>query len=152
LAPALREHMAKLESELEFELKDDFDEQPSGETRVLLFRIAQEALGNVHKHARAQRVEVHLSQDDGGFKVEIRDDGVGFTPPQRLSSAPGHLGLSSMRERAELAGGWCQVHSLPDCGATVQFWLPATGPTTVGQIELDDADRLPDEHLGAAAS
>jgi signal transduction histidine kinase len=151
LAPALREHMAKLESELEFELQDDFEEQPSGETRVLLFRIAQEALGNVHKHARAQRVEVHLSQDDGGFKVEIRDDGVGFTPPQRLSSAPGHLGLSSMRERAELAGGWCQVHSLPDCGTTVQFWLPATGPTT-GQIELDDADRSSDEHLGAAAS
>ncbi|MGH2579260.1 MAG: GAF domain-containing sensor histidine kinase [Actinomycetota bacterium] len=152
LAPALREHMAKLESELEFELQDDFEEQPSGETRVLLFRIAQEALGNVLKHARAQRVEVHLSQDDGGFKVEIRDDGVGFTPPQRLSSAPGHLGLSSMRERAELAGGWCQVHSLPDCGTTVQFWLPATGPTTVGQIELEDADRSSDEHLGATAS
>jgi signal transduction histidine kinase len=149
LAPALREHVAKLESELEFELQDDFEEQPSGETRVLLFRIAQEALGNVQKHARAQRVAVHLSQDDGGFKVEIRDDGVGFTPPQRLSSAPGHLGLSSMRERAELAGGWCQVHSLPDCGTTVQFWLPAT---TVGQIELDDADRSSDEHLGAAAS
>jgi signal transduction histidine kinase len=152
LAPALREHMAKLESELEFELQDDFPEQPSGETRVLLFRIAQEALGNVHKHARAQRVEIHLSQHDGGFKVEIRDDGVGFTPPQRLSSAPGHLGLSSMRERAELAGGWCQVHSLPDCGTTVQFWLPATSPTTVGQIELDDADRSSEEHLGAAAS
>jgi signal transduction histidine kinase len=152
LAPALREHMAKLESQLEFELQDDFEEQPSGETRVLLFRIAQEALGNVHKHARAQRVKVHLSQDDGGFKVEIRDDGVGFTPPQRLSSAPGHLGLSSMRERAELAGGWCQVHSLPDRGTTVQFWLPAAGSTTVAQIELDDADRSSGEHLGAAAS
>jgi signal transduction histidine kinase len=152
LAPALREHMAKLESELEFELQDDFEEQPSGETRVLLFRIGQEALANVHKHARAQRVEVHLSQDDGGFKVEIRDDGVGFTPPQLLSSAPGHLGLSSMRERAELAGGWCQVRSLPDCGTTVQFWLPATSPTTVGQIELQDPDRSSDEHLGAAAS
>jgi signal transduction histidine kinase len=152
LAPALREHMAKLESELEFEVQDDFEEQPSGEARVLLFRIAQEALANAHKHARAQRVEVHLSQDDDGFKVEIRDDGVGFTPPQRLSSAPGHLGLSSMRERAELAGGWCQVRSLPDCGTTVQFWLPATSPTTVSQIELEDPDRSSDEHLGAAAS
>jgi signal transduction histidine kinase len=152
LAPALREHMAKLESELEFEVQDDFEEQPSGEARVLLFRIAQEALANAHKHARAQRVEVHLSQDDDGFKVEIRDDGVGFTPPQRLSSAPGHLGLSSMRERAELAGGWCQVRSLPNCGTTVQFWLPATSPTTVSQIELEDPDRSSDEHLGAAAS
>ncbi len=147
LAPALREHMAKLESDLEFELQDDFHQEPSGETRVLLFRIAQEALGNVHKHARARRVEVHLSQDEHGYKVEIRDDGVGFTPPQLLSSAPGHLGLSSMRERAELAGGWCQVHSLPDCGTTVQFWLPATALTPVGQIEPDDADRSSDVHL-----
>jgi signal transduction histidine kinase len=152
LAPALREHMAKLESELQFELQDDFQEQPSGETRVLLFRIAQEALGNVHKHAGAKRVQVHLSQDDGGYGVEIRDYGVGFTPPQLLSSDPGHLGLSSMRERAELAGGWCKVHSLPDCGTTVEFWLPATTLTQAGQIEPDDADRASDLHLGAAAS
>ncbi len=152
LAPALREHVAKFESDLEFELQDDFREQPSGETRVLLFRIAQEALGNVHKHARAQRVEVHLSQDDGGFKVEIRDDGVGFTPPQGLSSAPGHLGLSSMRERAELAGGWVKLHSLPECGTTVEFWLPVTAPSPPATIEPDEADRSPDVQLGAAAS
>lgn len=153
LAPALREHMAKLESELEFELQDDFQEQPSGETRVLLFRIAQEALGNVRKHARATRVDVHLSQDDGGYKVEIRDDGVGFTPPQRLSSAPGHLGLSSMRERAELAGGWCKVHSLPDYGTAVEFWLPATAPPSVATIEAgDELERSPDVQLDATAS
>jgi len=153
LAPALREHVAKLESELEFELQDDFREQPSGETRVLLFRIAQEALGNVHKHAKAKRVAVHLSQDDGGYKVEIRDDGVGFTPPQVLSSDPGHLGLSSMRERAELAGGWCKVHSLPDCGTTVEFWLPATTPSSAATIEpADEAERSSGAHLGAAAS
>jgi hypothetical protein len=51
-----------------------------------------------------------------------------------------------MRERAELAGGWCQVHSLPDSGTTVQFWLPATALTSVGQIEPDDADRSSDGH------
>jgi signal transduction histidine kinase len=56
-----------------------------------------------------------------------------------------------MRERAELAGGWCQVHSLPECGTTVEFWLPAIA-TPVGQIELDDADRSSDEPMGAAAS
>jgi signal transduction histidine kinase len=154
LAPALREHMAKLESDLEFELRDDLEEQPSGETRVLLFRIAQEALANVHKHAKATRVDVHLSQDDGGYRVQIRDDGVGFTPPQLLSSAPGHLGLSSMRERAELAGGWCKVHSLPDCGTTVEFWLPAMVSTPEAPtIEPgDEAERSPDMELGATAS
>jgi len=153
LAPALREHMAKLESDLELELQDDFEEQPSSETRVLLFRIAQEALGNVRKHARAKKVQVHLGQEDGGYKVEIRDDGVGFTPPQVLSSAPGHLGLSSMRERAELAGGWCKVHSLPDCGTTVEFWLPATALTSVAKIEpVEEIEPGADVHLGAAAS
>jgi signal transduction histidine kinase len=153
LAPALREHMAKLESDLEFELKDDFRTPPSGETRVLLFRIAQEALGNVRKHARAKKVEVHLGQEDGGYRVEIRDDGVGFTPPQLLSSAPGHLGLSSMRERAEMAGGWCKVHSLPDCGTTVEFWLPASVSSLAGQIEpVEETESSADVHLGAAAS
>jgi signal transduction histidine kinase len=154
LAPALREHMAKLESDLAFELQDDFKEQPSGETRVLLFRIAQEALGNVRKHARAKKVQVHLGQEDGGYKVEIRDDGVGFTPPQLLSSAPGHLGLSSMRERAELAGGWCKVHSLPDCGTTVEFWLPASAPSssTVGISTPVEAPSRTDLRTGAAAS
>ena len=153
LAPALREHMARLESEMEFELQDDFRKPPSGETRVLLFRIAQEALGNVRKHARAKKVEVHLGQEDGGYRVEIRDDGVGFTPPQLLGSAPGHLGLSSMRERAELAGGWCKVHSLPGCGTTVEFWLPATAHTSAAQIQpVEETDPPADMHLGAAAS
>jgi signal transduction histidine kinase len=153
LAPALREHMAKLESDLQLELKDDFQEQPPSETRVLLFRIAQEALGNVRKHARGKKVQIHMGREDGGYKVEIRDDGVGFTPPQLLSSAPGHLGLSSMRERAELAGGWCKVHSLPDCGTTVEFWLPATAPTSVSKIAPGaEAERSADVRLGAAAS
>ena len=153
LAPALREHMARLEGELEFELEDDLGEEPSGETRIQLFRIAQEALGNVRKHARAGRVDIHLSQEDDGYKVQVRDDGVGFSPPQLLRSAPGHLGLSSMRERAEMAGGWCKVHSLPGCGTTVEFWLPASTPSAAGQIEpVEEAEPSADVHLGAAAS
>jgi signal transduction histidine kinase len=153
LAPALREHMARLEGELEFALQNDLGEEPSGETRIQLFRIAQEALANVRKHARARRVDIHLSQEDGGYKVQVRDDGVGFTPPQLLSSAPGHLGLSSMRERAELAGGWCKIHSLPDCGTTVEFWLPAAAPSSKVAISpAGDASSRTDLRTGAAAS
>jgi signal transduction histidine kinase len=153
LAPALREHMARLEGELEFALENDLGEEPSGETRIQLFRIAQEALANVRKHARARRVDIHLSQEDGGYKVQVRDDGVGFTPPQLLSSAPGHLGLSSMRERAELAGGWCKIHSLPDCGTTVEFWLPAAAPSSKVAISpAGDASSRTDLRTGAAAS
>jgi signal transduction histidine kinase len=153
LAPALREHMARLEGELEFALENDLGEEPSGETRIQLFRIAQEALANVRKHARARRVDIHLSHEDGGYKVQVRDDGVGFTPPQLLSSAPGHLGLSSMRERAELAGGWCKIHSLPDCGTTVEFWLPAAAPSSKVAIPpAGDASSRTDLRTGAAAS
>jgi len=153
LAPALREHMARLEGELEFALENDLGEEPSGETRIQLFRIAQEALANVRKHARARRVDIHLSQEDGGYKVQVRDEGVGFTPPQLLSSAPGHLGLSSMRERAELAGGWCKIHSLPDCGTTVEFWLPAAAPSSKVAIPpAGDASSRTDLRTGAAAS
>jgi signal transduction histidine kinase len=153
LAPALREHMARLEGELEFALEDDLGEEPSGETRIQLFRIAQEALANVRKHARARRVDIHLSQEDGGYKVQVRDDGVGFSPPQLLRSAPGHLGLSSMRERAEMAGGWCKIHSLPDCGTTVEFWLPAAVPSSkVGIPPAGDASSRTDLRTGAAAS
>jgi signal transduction histidine kinase len=153
LAPALREHMARLEGELEFGLENDLGEEPSGETRIQLFRIAQEALANVRKHARARRVDIHLSQEDGGYKVQVRDDGVGFTPPQLLSSAPGHLGLSSMRERAELAGGWCKIHGLPDCGTTVEFWLPAAAPSSKVAISpAGDASSRTDLRTGAAAS
>jgi len=153
LAAALREHMAKLEGELESELEDDLRDEPLGQTRILMFRIAQEALGNVRKHARAKKVEIHLGQEDGGYKVQVRDDGVGFSPPQLLDSAPGHLGLSSMRERAELAGGWCKVHSLPGCGTTVEFWLPATAPSSAGQMEpVEETEPPADVPMGAAAS
>jgi signal transduction histidine kinase len=150
LAAALREHMARLDDELEFELDDELPQQPSGETRILLFRIAQEALGNVRKHANARKVEIHLGEEDRGYLVRIRDDGVGFTPPQLLRSAPGHLGLSSMRERAEMAGGWCKVHSLPDRGTTVEFWLPSSVPASAGDVlpvdETRESSKVP---LGA---
>jgi len=82
-------------------------------------------------------INVFYSQEDGGYRVEIRDDGVGFTPPQLLSSAPGHLGLSSMRERAEMAGGWCKVHSLPGGGTTVEFWVPP-GQASAEEVGRDD--------------
>jgi signal transduction histidine kinase len=58
------------------------------------------------------------------------DDGVGFDPGRVVGAKDGHIGLSSMRERAEMAGGGCRIQSLPGEGTTVEFWVPTTLQTT----------------------
>jgi PAS domain S-box-containing protein len=101
-------------------------EEPSRETRVTLYRIAQEALTNVRKHADARRVSVTVEPRSGGYLVRIEDDGIGFDPASLDASRPGHLGLPAMRERAEMSGGWCRVTSEVGRGTTVEFWMPET--------------------------
>jgi len=100
-------------------------DEPPDEVRVLLYRIAQEALVNVAKHASAARVAVTLDQRDGGFSLCVRDDGVGFAAEQRARSAPGHLGIDSMRERVEMAHGRWRLESGVGSGTTVECWIPA---------------------------
>jgi signal transduction histidine kinase len=127
LGAAIRECLEEKEPAFAYRIEDLLGSQPPAETRIVLYRIAQEALTNITKHAEASEVSVRIGPHEGGCLVEIRDDGVGFTGDVRRVSAPGHLGLSSMRERAELAGGWCDIHSLAGDGTTVRFWLPASG-------------------------
>lgn len=131
LEVALREHLGETSeaSRLSFSLDSRLVDEPSQETRTVAYRIVQEALANVRKHARANHVEVLLEPRDGGLFVAVRDDGVGFSPSEVGEPQPGHLGLQSMRERAELAGGWVRVASDPGRGTTVEFWLPAADPT-----------------------
>ena len=71
------------------------------EVQVAIYRICQEALNNIAKHADASNVEIQLKQDESTVEVSIRDDGRGFDPEQ---TASGHYGLSMMRERAEAVG------------------------------------------------
>jgi signal transduction histidine kinase len=82
-----------------------------------------EALNNVEKHAHATRVTVVAEGVDGGLRVEIADDGAGFVVAESVQ-APGHIGLVAMRERAQLAGGWCRLESEPGAGTRVEFWVP----------------------------
>ena len=89
----------------------------------MLFRIAQEALANVRKHSEATSVRVFVEERDGGFAIRLEDDGRGFILDEAGESA-GHLGLPAMRERAQLAGGWCRVHGMPGTGTTVEAWVP----------------------------
>jgi signal transduction histidine kinase len=92
------------------------------ESALCLYRIAQEALRNVSRHARARAVTVTLHGMEGGVQIAVRDDGTGFD-----AAAPRHrrgLGLSSMRERAHLLGGELDLESAPGEGTTVVAWVP----------------------------
>jgi len=140
LAPALRDYLESLDADFEFTLEQQLQDEPDAELRVLLYRVAQEALTNIRKHAHARRVNVLLAEQDGGFLVRITDDGVGFTAPGTLQSGRGHLGLSAMRERAEMAGGWCRLLSLPGAGTTVEIWVPGRAPPPPGHLEGNEGD------------
>ncbi|MGH7324995.1 MAG: sensor histidine kinase [Candidatus Rokuibacteriota bacterium] len=89
------------------------------------FRILQEALANIWKHAHTAHVEVMLAHDADGLILEVQDRGVGFLPPPEGASGRG-LGLSSMRERARLLGGACTIMSEPGEGTRVRVRLPCT--------------------------
>jgi signal transduction histidine kinase len=127
LSAALREYLTETAGQGGFqaELRDDLEREPPAEARVIAYRICQEALTNVRVHAGASRVEVRLQEAEGGLLVTVTDDGVGFEPDRaKAALRPGHLGLTSMSERATMADGWCRVDSHPGRGTTVRFWLP----------------------------
>jgi len=86
-----------------------------------LYRIASEALNNVVKHARAERVAVHVTAEGGALRIVVSDDGVGFDPDAEHS---GSMGLSTMAERAQAIGAQFTVTSAPDDGTVVTVTLP----------------------------
>jgi signal transduction histidine kinase len=86
-----------------------------------LYRLAQEALTNVVKHARASRVEMTLTRDGKNIELTIADDGVGFDPNEEGDG----FGLVGMRERAMLAGGGLTIDSSPEGGTTLRASVPA---------------------------
>jgi PAS domain S-box-containing protein len=96
--------------------------EPAPETAVTIFRIVQEALLNVHKHAQAGTVRLRLTSVDGGLLTRVTDDGNGrLLEPAAVHE---HFGVMEMRERAETAGGWLSMRSEAGVGTTVEFWLP----------------------------
>jgi len=145
LESALRRHVDSLGGKFTIRLDSRLDHEPAAELRLALFRISQEALANVRKHAKANVVSITLDERNNGYLVRIQDDGVGFSPPEVLQSGPGHLGLSSMRERAEMWSGWCRVLSLPEAGTTVEVWLPREQP---GRQGPDGGVGPPDDQEG----
>lgn len=95
-----------------------------------LYRIAQESMNNILKHARAGRVSVLLDRNIEGISMIIEDDGVGFdtSGDQRIASPQGKLGLLGMQERVLLAGGTMSIESAPDAGTTIFVRIPIPIP------------------------
>ncbi|MFC5818199.1 sensor histidine kinase [Nonomuraea harbinensis] len=120
LARAVRElaEQASPEIEIEVSAEGDLSELPAA-VEVAVYRIVQEALTNVRRHARAERARIHLQRDREVLRVTVADDGRGLPESRRAG-----VGLSSMRERAAELGGICVISGGPGEGTRVEVMLP----------------------------
>ncbi len=94
----------------------------SGEAETTIYRIVQEALNNVVRHAQTKHVDLILEMRHDKVKVIVEDDGVGYDTTLLVPN--GHLGLIGMQERAQMAGGTLQIESKPGGGTTVVVEIP----------------------------
>jgi signal transduction histidine kinase len=94
---------------------------------IVVFRIIQEALTNVVRHAKATTVDVEVTLRDGDLHITVRDDGVGLPPRDERAKGPGRqggMGIIGMRERAEALGGRFSIEGPPGQGTTLRSVLP----------------------------
>lgn len=104
-------------------------------TEAALLRIAQGALGNVQKHADAQRCQVTLTYEAEQIRLDVVDNGRGFVPADvaQRPAGMGHIGISAMRERAKELGGTFEVESTPGQGAAVSVVVPTSVPAATAE-------------------
>ncbi len=126
LVSALSKHAGALSARegLPIEVSGPSERLPiSAECEEHLYRLGQEALANASKHAQATHVTVMVASDGNNVGLEVRDDGLGFDP---AASYAGHLGLTTMRSRADDIGAQINIDSAPGRGTAVQVQLPIT--------------------------
>jgi len=121
LQQAAREAAERAGAELTLTLPPSLAALPP-DVEQQLYRIAEEALNNVVRHARAKHLALALQQGEKALTLTIRDDGAGFDPKQ--PSPNGHYGIAGMRERAALVNGALQVESQPAKGTTIRLTVP----------------------------
>jgi signal transduction histidine kinase len=144
LGAALRWYGGEIEKRLPLRVKVSVRDEKvdlSTEMKTTLFRIAQEALTNVIKHAAADQANVSLVYESKGVHLNIADDGVGFNQEaSKLSKRPS-WGLIGMQERTKLLGGKFEIFSLPNAGTRVEVYIPYDGLMEGDQDEdpLDDS-------------
>ncbi len=130
LSAALRWYTSKIEERYPLQIRTEIlgDERPLEDAaKIAVFRIIQEALNNVIKHAEARHVKVHLNFTDQGMRTGVQDDGCGFdmrTIQRTQSASRPSLGLAGMQERAALLGGVVAVESKPGQGTRVEAFIP----------------------------
>jgi signal transduction histidine kinase len=125
LVPTVEDYCANFgqrsDIEVDFEVRGRLP-RFDGRLQMAIFRVLQEALSNVRKHARAGKVEVGLVYMSDRLVLTVKDDGVGF----EYGGAPaGHYGLSNMRERARRLGGDVHIETHPGAGCRIEFNIPA---------------------------
>jgi two-component system, NarL family, sensor kinase len=96
------------------------------QTEIILFRIVQEMLNNIVKHAKASKVDVSLTQQTNHILLEITDNGIGFDPDALFADQENHkgLGLRNIRKRAALIGGTFHIHSATNSGTAISITIP----------------------------
>jgi signal transduction histidine kinase len=116
-----------VETHLDLPSNSTFQSLP-GDVSVNLYRVAQEALTNIAKHAQARRVDIQLEAEGDGLSMTLTDDGRGFDLPGEMDAliAEGHFGLVGLRERVNLIGGTFHLQSAPGHGTRLRVdWQPA---------------------------
>lgn len=132
LGPALKEYAARIAKDEGWRLETELEEGVSlaADVREHLFRLGQEALANVRRHARASCVTLSLHCDEDSVTLAVRDDGVGFDP-KRLPR-PTAVGIVGMRERMRSIGGSLMIESTPGEGTTVTAKVPLAAAAQPG--------------------
>ncbi|HSJ55163.1 MAG TPA: sensor histidine kinase, partial [Anaerolineae bacterium] len=128
LTAALRQHMESVSQKHGLAIRFEtlgIDERLPADVETALYRMAQEALTNVVRHAKASRVSVLVEQRGGSLHMIVEDDGAGFDPAAACNN--GRLGLFGIRERAELLGGRLFVESAPGAGTALVLEVPYGG-------------------------
>jgi signal transduction histidine kinase len=130
LAQALSDYVSdfRLRTNIICELSLDLSRRPDRESKTILYRVAQEALINAAKHSAATHVIVTCRTGNGRAEMSIVDNGIGFDLAEKnLTGMDGHLGLASIRERIEFAGGTCSIASAIGAGTSVAVSLELEG-------------------------
>jgi PAS domain S-box-containing protein len=128
LVPALRSLMDQQGRRASVEMRlsvDNLPESFDAKIQTICFRIAQEAITNALRHARAGRIDVNLRREGANLRLVIHDDGIGFDAESAHAQTAG-LGLIGIKERAALVGGRAEIISAPNKGTTIEVSVPFT--------------------------
>ena len=130
LIAAIRQSMDSLTEDgitCHIEVNEDLPDISVAE-ETTIYRIVQEIVTNIRRHAGASEVTVRMRYYNGSYIVEVSDNGQGFSPEKVANNrmSPAHMGIIGMKERAELLNGYLTIESGPGKGTTIRFSFPVS--------------------------